>query len=117
MFQAVRLPEPHCPLIAGLQHRARQEPSFARSAPGFGNRGVQGGDFIVRGADGRGGRATILKPHNRQTAAAQVLSILLHGHWNAFQDAVEQTMQVSSACQVHSTGTMGQDRLRALIFG
>lgn len=91
MCQNVRLPETHCPLVAGLQHRVRQEPSFARSTPSFGNRGVQGGDFIVRGADGRGGRATILKPYNRPTAAAQVLCIALHGHGNAFHVTFEQS--------------------------
>ena len=61
---------------AGLQQRGRQEPSFARPSPSFGSRGAQGGDFIVRGADGRGGRATVLKPHNRQPASAQVLLLL-----------------------------------------
>lgn len=45
----------------------------------------------MRGADGRGGRATILKPHNRPTAAAQVLCIALHGHGTAFHNMFEQS--------------------------
>ena len=45
---------------------------FVRPAQPFGCKGPQGGEFIVRGADGRGGRATVLKPNNRQPASAQV---------------------------------------------
>lgn len=82
---------------AGLQQRARQEPSFARAAPGFGNRGAQGGDFIVRGADGRGGRAKVLKPHNRLAASAQVLCLLC--------------MSLRVACAAHHSCAMHPDSL------
>lgn len=57
---------------AGLRQGSKQEPSFARGPAGCGSRGHQGGDFIVRGADGRGGRATVLRPTNRQTSTVQV---------------------------------------------
>ncbi|KAL0054321.1 hypothetical protein WJX82_007108 [Trebouxia sp. C0006] len=60
---------------------SKQEPSFARTGPvSFGHRGHQSGDFIVRGADGRGGRATVLRPSNRQAAPVQsVPSFLASG--------------------------------------
>lgn len=49
-----------------------QEPSFALGTGSLRKRGQQGGEFIVRGADGRGGRATVLRPSNRPAAATQV---------------------------------------------
>ena len=57
---------------AGLRRGSKQEPSFARNPAGCGSKGHQTGDFIVRGADGRGGRATVLRPTNRQTSTVQV---------------------------------------------
>ncbi|KAL0025665.1 hypothetical protein WJX77_002451 [Trebouxia sp. C0004] len=67
--------------LSGTQRGSKQEPSFARTGPAsFGHRGQQSGDFIVRGADGRGGRATVLRPSNRQAAPVQpVPSFLASG--------------------------------------
>ena len=98
------LTEAHCIPVAGLQQRARQEPSFTRSVPSFGNRGAPGGgEFIVRGADGRGGRATVLRPHNRVPASAQVLClpcISINMHMLSPQDC-EHMIQSGSACHQH----------------
>ncbi|KAA6417005.1 MAG: hypothetical protein FRX49_13040 [Trebouxia sp. A1-2] len=71
---------PMRPATTGLSgtRASKQEPSFAHTGPaGFGHRGHQSGDFIVRGADGRGGRATVLKPFNRQAAPVQTIPSFL----------------------------------------
>ena len=57
---------------AGLHRGGKHEPSFARGPTAFACKAPQSGEFIVRGADGRGGRATVLKPSNRQAAPVQV---------------------------------------------
>lgn len=58
---------------AGMQHRGVHEPSFAHASADFSGKRQQSGQFIVRGADGRGGRATVLRPSNRP-ATTQVLT-------------------------------------------
>lgn len=55
---------------AGIQRHAMHEPSFVNSSAGFRSKGQMAGDFIVKGADGRGGRTTVLRPSNKP---AQVL--------------------------------------------
>ena len=56
----------------------------------------------MRGADGRGGRATILKPHNRPAASAQVLRSVWHGREQTFETTCEQS-KCSQALHVASS--------------
>lgn len=62
-------------VAAGIQRHAMHEPSFVNPSAGFRSKGQMAGDFIVKGADGRGGRTTVLRPSNKPP---QVVPMSLH---------------------------------------